>query len=930
MKERKNIKAMAMTLLSLCLCMPMKAQLEIDTLKWWQLDNYSEATIANLAADTDNWKPMSKSGTLQRYATLFATDGTPLKANGTVISELDGLTFAAGLEAEQLLLRHNMGASQNGVQVQRVATITLSDLKAGQTVVVYMKSSSKTASGISSVSNLEGECGEGTYPTTSFKEYSFKVVADGQVSFTNTAGVVYRHVGVLDIPEDTRPQLDKPEIKLEGKTVTIIPPVEGASILYSIVDHGKVTDYARTYSAPFTLDRPCTVRAMAQMDGMKDSEESSLYAAIDYEFPFAGKPFVLDPEELNAGLIATETTAGMLVSWRYRLNAPEYKYNLYRNGTKLNDEELTNACTTWLDKDGKTTDKYTLECVNGGITEETAEAMTLPNGYLNIPINRPASGTTSTGEYEYIPGDCMVADVDGDKEYEIIMKWDPSNQMDNSLSGVTGNTIIDGYRMNGEHLWRIDLGKNIRSGAHYTQLMVYDLDGDGKAEVACKTAPGTIDGKGNNVIMEGDDPAADYRTKKGDVDGVVVSGPEYLTVFSGLTGEQLATTAYNPSRNIISGWGDSYGNRSERYLAAVAYLDGEKPSLVMCRGYYTAAYLWAVDFDGKSLKTRWLHTSDVAEYGAYGEGAHSISVADVDGDLKDEIIYGACAIDNDGTLMYRTGWGHGDAMHVGDLVPDRKGLEVMMVHEEPTSKYGVEMHDAMTGELISGYQTGTDVGRGLCADVDPDTRGCEYWSTADNGVYGTDGTKISTKRPSVNFRTYWDGDVQEEVCEEGRIDKWTGKTTNIKNLVNFTTKYGAGTNLIKYTPCLQADIFGDWREEVVYYDNTTKSSLWIFSTPYTTDVAVPTLMHDHHYRMATVWQTSAYNQPPHLSYYLPDYVKYGTLGISETLTSGAEVKAQRFFNLQGQQIAAPEKGIYIIETEYADGRKEAHKVAKAN
>lgn len=894
--------------------LPIKAQTTIDTLRWWNLNEYSETTLTNLATDTKNWKPMSKNGVLQRYANNVTTDGKTLKANGTIIKELDGLLVGAGISAGSLLLRHNMGETQNGMQMQNVAPITINNLKAGNTLVVNIKSSSKNSAGIASVTNLNGDCGEGTYPTTSFKRYEFKVVADGSVSFKNSGGVVVKSIGVININEDTRQQVAAPKINVDGNIITITSGTPDAKIFYSLVDHGTVMDYAQTYESAFLLNRPCNIKAIAVRDDMKDSETSKVFADVPYEFAYAGKPFTLAPEQLTRGFIATETSTGMLISWRRFGDDRAISFKVYRNGNNLvysgNGLEKTNI----LDKAGKPTDIYTLEVAEGNVTIETATAIMLKGGKLEIPLNRPASGTTESGNFEYIPGDCMVADVDGDKEYEIVMKWDPSNRKDNSESGYTGNTLIDCYRISGEHLWRIDLGKNIRSGAHYTQPIVYDLDGDGRAEVACKTAPGTIDGKGKYVIMNNDDPNADYRGTAGGKSGMVISGPEYLTVFNGLTGEQLATVAYNPPRNITDAWGDAYGNRSERYLACLAYLDGKHPSMVFCRGYYTAAYLWAVDFNGTSLTTRWLHASTTPDFGAYGEGAHAISVADVDGDLCDEIIYGACAIDNDGQLMYRTGLGHGDAMHVGDFMPDRKGLEVMMVHEDLGAIYGVEMHDAMTGEILSGYKTGSDVGRGLCADVDADARGCEYWSTADNGVYDIYGNQISTKRPTVNFRTYWDGDVQEEFCETGEIKKWNGRSSSAKSLVNFSSKYGAGTNVIKYTPCLQADIFGDWREEVIYYDEATKSKLWIFSTPYECHFSVPTLMHDHHYRMATVWQMAAYNQPPHLSYYLPDYVDQLASGIHEIPTDKSTSNHQvRYYNLQGIEVEVPQNGIYIID-----------------
>lgn len=905
-----------------CVALGAHAQDDFDTIRVWQLDTYSSTTLDNLAADTEHWTMNSKGG---RYQNAVATDGNLLAANGVTIAETEGIYFAEGIRAGSLLLCFNRGSSGNGVQDQDTKAITLKDLQAGQTVEMALRSSSSSANGIKSATNMTGDTGSDNYTGPAFKTFRFTVSSDGDVSFSPSGGIIIKYIMIMK--EKGGEAVATPVIDVEGNKVFISCATEGANIVYSTVNHGTVWDYQQPYTGAFTLTHSVRLRAAATKDGMHSSEVAERTVDIPLVMPFKGRPFVLAPESLSRGAIATKTSNGMLVSWRWLIDdAADVAFNVYRNGQKLNDTPITGK-TNWLDAGGTAADTYTVETVTGGTAAGTATALVLTNGYLDIPLDRPANGSTEDGEYMYVPGDCMVADVDGDKEYEIIMKWDPSNtdwnptspsmvndkagtagQKDNSLSGRTGNVLIDAYRMDGTKLWRIDLGKNIRAGAHYTQLMVYDLDGDGRAEVACKTAPGTIDGKGNPVLMGTDSKDADYRNSK----GYIMSGPEYLTVFSGLTGEQLATTAYRPARDTVS-FGDSYGNRSERYLACVAYLDGQHPSLVMCRGYYTAAFLWAVDFDGSKLKTHWLHASTKSGFGAYGEGAHGLSVADVDGDGRDEIIYGACAIDDDGQLLYRTGLGHGDALHVGDFNPDREGLEVMMVHENTSADYGVEMHDALTGEHLSGVRAGSDVGRGLCADVDSTSRGCEYWSTMDSNVYDCEGNSISTKRPTVNFRTYWDGDLSEELTEKGAITKFTSRTSGAKTLVNFLSTYGAGPDLIKYTPLLQADIFGDWREELVYYDAATMSHLWIFSTPYESPYRVPCLMHDHQYRMATVWQTSAYNQPPHLSYYLPDYIVTAT-GITEITTnaSSAAHATDAIYSLTGQRLHHPIRGVNIV------------------
>lgn len=896
----------------------MMAQSGYETVKSWNFKSLGEESVTNLETDTEHWDWNSKG----RYVSKFATDGTPLTANGKTIAEYEGISVCSGVSAGNLLL-WKAESSNNGMQMQNSAEVKFGIQKKGHVVEVKIKSSSKNAAGIKAVSNMTGLVGEDTYTTTAYKTYEFTVTEDGEASFTPTGGVIIQSITVLSPGEGEA--VATPEISIDGATFSVSCATEGADIFYCLVDHANAWDYAIPYEGTVSPGRSCRVRAYAVKEGMKRSEVAEAYLEKALYMPFSGRPFVLDPEELTRGAIATKASTGYLVNWRWLINDPDdITFNVYRNDVKINSSPISSK-TNLLDKAGKATDTYVVEAVSNGVVIETSTATMLKNGYLDIPIKRPDSGETPSGQYEYVPGDCMVADVDGDHEYEIIMKWDPCNygeekntsstgagQKDNSLVSYTGPVLIDGYRMDGTHLWRIDLGKNIRAGAHYTQLMVYDLDGDGKAELACKTAPGTVDGKGNYVLLGNDDADADYRSSSSSSLGTITTGPEYLTVFSGLTGEALATTHYQPAHNVISNseWGDSYGNRSERYLAAVAYLDGEHASLVMCRGYYTAAFLWAVDFDGKELKTKWLHSSTQGGIGAYAEGAHTVQVADVDGDLRDEIIYGSCAIDDDGTLLYRTGLGHGDAMHVGDLMPDRPGLEVMMVHEETTAKYGIEMHDALTGEHISGEFTGSDVGRGVCADVDETYRGCEYWGY-DHNFYTAEGNIVGTKRPSANFRTYWDGDLLEEITETGIIYKWGGVSKGQSAIIDMPSVYGIGTNLIKYTPNLQADIFGDWREEQIYYDQATRSHLYIFSTPYASDYRVPCLMHDHHYRMATVWQTSAYNQPPHLSFYLSDYVANSTGIRNIEENRRAQSGDTHIFNLSGQRVTDAYKGIIV-------------------
>ena len=735
-------------------------------------------------------------------------------------------------------------------------------------------------------------------------------------------------------------------------------------------------------------------------------------------------------EKLDRGLVAVPTsTTANFVSWRLlgTDDKANTTFDLLRNGTVI-ASGLTK--TNYQDTQGSATAKYQVVTkVNGSAIENSAEVTPWGKKYLSLKLDRPAGGTDSkwtntdntvgptSATYAYYPNDMSVGDVDGDGQYELFLKWESTHAQDNSRShGATGNTFIDCYKLDGTRLWRLDLGLNIRDGAHYTQFMVYDFDGDGKAEMMCKTAAGSKDGLGNYVnqaatdeTIKGHDNTKDYRNSGGHI----LSGPEYLTVFDGLTGKAIHTTWYLPGRagtgsKTSSGsstteggselgkvstypngfWGDNYGGRSERFLGAVAYINGaDKPACgIFCRGYYTKAYVWAVSFDGSRLHTEWLHCSPsttqwlvyaskwaegqsgltytvdgdllkripiktapantggvkstdtsggvVGSNTLYGNGNHNMSIADVDGDGCDEIIWGAGALNNDGTLLYATGYGHGDAMHVGKMIPDREGYQVFDVHEEKlTATHGSwDLHDARTGEVIyHGGSADSDNGRGMAGDL-TGKDGYEFWSSDVRTPYSAlTGKATSIKNCSVNFRIYWDGSIQDQLLDgsykysgdvwaqtahaEPVITKWNG--SSFSNVVSFysTTYNNAQTaNYTKATPCLQADILGDWREELVMWNKKDSSEIMIFTTWTPTTYAVPTLMHDHTYRMGICWQNTAYNQPPHLGYYLPDYIngKIDT-GIKVVRGKMEDERDDNWYTINGQKlIDKPSKpGLYI-------------------
>ena len=621
-------------------------------------------------------------------------------------------------------------------------------------------------------------------------------------------------------------------------------------------------------------------------------------------------------EKLGRGVVALPQTKGIFISWRL-LGTDDARttFDVIRNGEVI-AENLT--VSNYSDEAGTTDSKYQVVCkVNGKTIETSNEVTPWAKNYMTLALDRPATGTLGG---EYSPNDCSVGDVDGDGEYEIFVKWDPSNSKDNSQSDKTDNVFIDCYKLNGTKLWRIDLGVNIRAGAHYTQFMVYDFDGDGKAEMICKTAPGSMDGIGKYVNQAASDDniktadnSKDWRTSAGRING----GQEYLTVFNGQTGEAIHTIAYYPNRNALAelseasgtfNWDDrsgkkdrgDYGNRGERYLAAVAYLSGPdaNPSGIFCRGYYTYAYVWAVDFDGNQLKHRWLHRSDSrTQYSVvdadmnesakitapaatrgegsntmYGNGNHNLSIADVDGDGRDEIIWGSAALDDNGKLLYATGFGHGDAIHLGAMDPDRKGMQVFEVHEEKGT-YSWDLHDAATGEIIfKGGNAGKDNGRGIAADVIPESRGYEFWSSDERQQRSVQtGEIVGQKNTSVNFRMYWNGTCYDQMLDGNTLDNWNGSSWS-RQMTFYNYGNSSTCNGTKKTPNLQADLFGDWREELILWDSSNSSTLNIFSTNIPTEYRVPTLMHDHTHRMAVAWQNTAYNQPPHLGFYLPDFV----------------------------------------------------------
>lgn len=559
-------------------------------------------------------------------------------------------------------------------------------------------------------------------------------------------------------------------------------------------------------------------------------------------------------EALNRGISAINTGSGMLISWRFLANdADNAVFKLYRDNNLIYTSNADMA-TCFLDKEGNASSSYRVDTVSGGkvVSSENCSIISDKN-YFDIPMDVPPAGS----DYTYSPNDCSAGDVDGDGTYEIFVKWDPSNSQDNSKSGYTGNVYIDCYRLSGEKLWRIDLGKNIRAGAHYTQFIVADFDLDGKAEMTCKTADGTVDGTGKVI----GDASKDYRNSS----GYILSGPEYYTLFDGATGAALDTVDYEYPRGEVSKstWGDNYGNRVDRFLGSAVYLDGVKPSAVSIRGYYTRMTAVAYDVVNKKLVKRWGYdTGYNSSAPGYGDGNHNCMPADVDGDGKQELVLGATCIDDNGQVLWCNELGHGDAMHLSDMLPDRPGLELWVCHEH--APYGVSLLDAATGKKIFHYDHSKDTGRCGAGNIYAGNPGAEFWGAASGDVYDGNGQATGVSRPAQNFLIHWDGDLERELLDNIYITKINA---NKKIDTIFTASGCASNNSTKATPNLTADLFGDWREELVLRTEDNKS-LRVFCTPYETNYRITTLMHDVHYRMQVSAEQTSYNQPPHTGFYL--------------------------------------------------------------
>lgn len=665
---------------------------------------------------------------------------------------------------------------------------------------------------------------------------------------------------------------------------------------------------------------------------------------------FAGSAITRNMENLDRGVVATKTSDGVLVSWRRLATEPaDTTFTLYRNKEKINEGAVTN----FVDKSGTVNDKYTV--VADGKMSKGADVW--ENGYLDIKLaSTPESDVVQmdrNGVYigSYAPGDSSYGDLDGDGEYEIVMLWNPSDAKDAASVGRTGKVFMDAYKLDGTHLWRIDMGFNIRAGQHDTMLNVADFDGDGKAEVMVRTADGTTDGQGN--VIGDASKGATYESSWAALNaGKNLQGPLYVTCFDGETGKALDTIDYFPNNVVGSmqtcySFGDDFGNRCERYNSTIAYLDGKTPSAVFARGYYFGknistpngrAAAAAYSFKNGKLSMDWSFDTAESKNNQYiGQGNHQIEAGDVDGDGKDEIIQGALVWDDDGSVLWCTFQEHGDAMHLGDFDPTKEGLELMKVYEDyiaggevfqydgavlapymtantittnskaassmPTTEHawGSSIQNAKTGEFYQIHNGVKDTGRGMIANIGYGDSWYVMWGAGSSGYWDNNGNEVGDLGAAMNGRIYWTGDLQDELQDhkgagkEITITKWNDQTKKFEEI--FAGEGSHSINSTKGNPNLQADLFGDWREEIVSYaitgQDTKKEkmtikgdwdkdvevemdktvyqySLRIYETPYPTNYNFYTLAHDDIYRNSSAADTNCYNQPPHISWYMND------------------------------------------------------------
>lgn len=671
-------------------------------------------------------------------------------------------------------------------------------------------------------------------------------------------------------------------------------------------------------------------------------------------------------EKLDRGLIAIKTDGGVYLSWRlfdsedniFGSADKNVSFNVYRDGKKIS-EVATN--TNYFDSTVGT--NYSVAPVINGVEGEKCNPVTAyNNSYFDIPLLKPDDETiydpsnNKLATYSFFPADCSTGDVDGDGEYEIIVKW-TSHERDVGTPAYSGTVHLAAYKLDGTKLWKndIELGKNVYSSAHTLQFLVYDFDGDGKSEVICQTSLGSKDGQGKYVsnvaqtdeeikaITDKENSTADYRSSS----GVITKGEEFLTVFNGETGAAMDTISLPTTRGSESGvdYGDDFGNRSNRFVSDIAYLDGEKPYAIYLRGYYFGrngkqrTSIAGISWDGTALSPTYRFDTQKGQEGYYdgayqyvGNGNHNCTVADVDNDGKDEFITGALCMEVNDDNEFRPKWctylQHGDALHIGNYDPTHTGFEFFTVHEDSgtnslsgndiTLDFGMSVIDAETGNIMFHEGASADTGRGVMANVGAGGY-YQIWSAKNSARQSNGGTDFTTatsltgrNTPSMNFRIFWDGDLYDNLLDGANITDWNGR--NMSNIFSARNYDCVSINGTKANPSLQADLFGDWREEVVY-PTSDGTALRVFSTTDTTDYKIKTLMQDPVYRSGVAAEQTAYNQPPHVGFYMGKEV-FDT----RTLTSIAvTTQPTKTSYIPGESF---DRTGMVVKANYSDGTSE--------
>ena len=911
-------------------CASMVAMAQVVTAKWElsDKDNLSAVTMTGNEADINLVSASFVQGT--NIGATATMSGTNADAGYTAVAyDPYFTTFTPKAKVTGKTSSHciTLSVTPQSGHTFKPTRITFDAAKVGTdggNVDVYYKAGTGSETAIKTgLSPFRNKIGEGN--STGFTHYEYSL---GDVIVDGKAFYIYLYIYNLNGTDNANPKaMGFRNVEIKGAvdeeifttaslvesftcTGTQAAGQEGATIdlteLTKSLKNGGLASYpTKLYGDPtdFTLQLKEGFTSEVQYSGhvavvkiFRDGEQvfyfEVMFTVTNREPKPAAKP-------LKRGLMALNLAAsggqGNLISWRARESDDRnVKYKLYRGSSatsqtsRVNSGKFITGKTNFVDAVGTVANYYRLEVYDGdgNLIETDVSRKTWDNQNWRIPLS--TLPTDAVRGATYTPNDAAICDMDGDGEYEFILKWRPSNERDANSSSATSQAVYDCYKMDGTRLWRIQTGYNMFNSAHTTPFIAWDLDGDGYGEFMVKTAPGTIDGEGNYVLLGNDSPTVNLLSGRYKQD----HGSEYITVFDGMTGAELSTIPYHTAYAdaTTSQWGDSNQNRSERYLAAIAWLDGpdKNPSPIFARGYYSSAFVGAYDFDGVQLKQRWLHraltrTSGTVNYAdgtvknltktVYGEGAHWISVADVNGDGKQEIIYGAGALNPDGTTLYRTGFEHGDALHTGDFIPSRPGLESFMSLEH--NPFGAFLIDASKGDVIWRVTAGSDTGRGLMAHFDPEAEDAYWQTSADySKIYDTQQNLISSSishggGAALNNRLYWDGDLADEYHDKSILENWNvgGKYFERIQVNGGSYTIGNQNNDSKYNPCLLADVLGDWREEIVNWEVTDGQYYLVFNaTNYTTDYTLPHLMDDLSYRAQVINQNCAYNQPPHLSY----------------------------------------------------------------